>query len=131
MKLTGLNYFPHRPLAAFWAIWRRRSGVSFLARETPPLRPSAAADSCLRLSEISPVAIRMTWTALPMTSAGRFSPLGPRGIKDGPERECDIYRNCPAARRERQRLASFDHEPPADILAYQVNRACPSLREAL
>jgi hypothetical protein len=22
----------------------------------------------------------MTWTALPITSAGRFSPLGPRGI---------------------------------------------------
>ena len=25
-------------------------------------------------------AIRMTWTALPITSAGRFSPLGPRGM---------------------------------------------------
>jgi hypothetical protein len=25
----------------------------------------------------SPVAIRITFTALPMTSAGRFSPLGP------------------------------------------------------
>jgi hypothetical protein len=29
---------------------------------------------------LAPVAIRMTWTALPITSAGRFSPLGPRGI---------------------------------------------------
>ena len=29
----------------------------------------------------SPVAIRMTFTALPITSAGRFSPLGPLGIK--------------------------------------------------
>jgi hypothetical protein len=29
---------------------------------------------------MSPVAIRMTWTALPITSAGRFSPLGPRGM---------------------------------------------------
>src|SRR5262249_40572272 len=28
----------------------------------------------------SPVAIRMTLTALPITSAGRFSPRGPRGI---------------------------------------------------
>ena len=26
------------------------------------------------------MAIRMTWTALPITSAGRFSPLGPVGI---------------------------------------------------
>jgi hypothetical protein len=31
-------------------------------------------------SSASPVAIRMTWTALPITSAGRFSPLGPRGM---------------------------------------------------
>jgi hypothetical protein len=31
------------------------------------------------VSSISPVAIRMTWTALPITSAGRFSPLGPLG----------------------------------------------------
>jgi hypothetical protein len=29
----------------------------------------------------SPVAMRMTFTALPITSAGRFSPFGPRGIK--------------------------------------------------
>src|SRR5258708_6386157 len=29
---------------------------------------------------ISPVAIRITFTALPITSAGRFSPLGPLGI---------------------------------------------------
>ncbi len=29
---------------------------------------------------LSPIAIRMTWTALPITSAGRFSPLGPRGM---------------------------------------------------
>jgi len=28
----------------------------------------------------SPVAIRMTLTALPITSAGRFSPRGPRGM---------------------------------------------------
>jgi hypothetical protein len=31
-------------------------------------------------SSISPVAIRMTLTALPITSAGRFSPRGPRGM---------------------------------------------------
>ena len=32
------------------------------------------------LTNISPVASRMTWTALPITSRGRRSPLGPRGI---------------------------------------------------
>lgn len=32
------------------------------------------------VSPISPVAIRMTWTALSITSAGRFSPLGPLSI---------------------------------------------------
>lgn len=31
-------------------------------------------------SSISPVAIRMTWTALPITSAGRLAPLGVFGI---------------------------------------------------
>jgi hypothetical protein len=30
---------------------------------------------------ISPVAIRMTWTALPITSAGRYSPLGPLDVR--------------------------------------------------
>jgi hypothetical protein len=33
------------------------------------------------LAVISPVAIRMTWMALPITSAGRFSPFGPLGIR--------------------------------------------------
>ena len=33
-----------------------------------------------RSSISSPVAMRMTLTALPMTSAGRFSPLGPRAL---------------------------------------------------
>jgi hypothetical protein len=31
-------------------------------------------------SVFSPVAIRITWTALPITSAGHFSPRGPLGI---------------------------------------------------
>src|SRR5438132_9208141 len=34
-------------------------------------------------SSTSPVAIRMTWTALPITSAGRRSPFGPRGMLSG------------------------------------------------
>jgi hypothetical protein len=33
---------------------------------------------------MSPVAIRMTWTALPITSAGRFSPLESRGMASDP-----------------------------------------------
>jgi len=48
---------------------------------TPPLRPPFRAWSGAVLSPISPVAIRMTWTALPIASAGRFSPLGPLGMK--------------------------------------------------
>jgi len=36
--------------------------------------------SSVSVSSISPVAIFMTWIALPITSAGRFSPLGPLGI---------------------------------------------------
>jgi hypothetical protein len=51
------------------------------ARACPPFRPSALAVASLVFSWISPVAIRMTWTALPITSAGRFSPFGPLGIR--------------------------------------------------
>jgi AhpD family alkylhydroperoxidase len=51
------------------------------ARASPALPlATAAASFGLIFSSISPVAIRMTWTALPITSAGRFSPLGPRAI---------------------------------------------------
>src|SRR3712207_6415402 len=52
----------HRAAAPCFAISRRRSGTG---------DPS---------STISPVSTFMTWTALPTTSAGRFSPLGPLGI---------------------------------------------------
>jgi hypothetical protein len=55
------------------------------ARALPPILPSSWAalflpSSAKKDSSISPVAILMTWTALPVTSAGRRSPLGPRGI---------------------------------------------------
>ena len=62
-------------------------GLSLAARALPPLRPprrprlTAAAslpDTFVR-SSISPVAILATMTAAPITSAGRFSPLGPLG----------------------------------------------------
>jgi hypothetical protein len=35
------------------------------------------------VSELLPVASPMTWTAVPITSAGRFSPLGPSRKKMG------------------------------------------------
>src|SRR4051812_25740323 len=54
------------------------------ARAFPPMRPSATAaaflPSSVVISSISPVAILAIMIALPMASAGRFSPLGPRGI---------------------------------------------------
>src|ERR1700737_968211 len=78
------HYFPQRFLAAFFAISARRSGVMLLARATPPFLPSAFAAGSLPssgiVSSISPVSTRMTRTALPITSAGRFSPLGPLGM---------------------------------------------------
>jgi hypothetical protein len=67
--------------AAFLAISLRRFLLSVAARAFPPFAPSSAAP--LRsgsTSSSSPVAIRITFTALPITSAGRFSPCGPLGI---------------------------------------------------
>jgi hypothetical protein len=62
----------------------RRSGESRTARALPPRDPSFAAAFLARSvsssSVSSPVAIRMTLTALPITSAGRFWPWGPRGM---------------------------------------------------
>src|SRR6516164_7101324 len=42
----------------------------------PPWRPSATAAGSLPSSGV----LRMTWTVLPITLAGRRSPFGPRGI---------------------------------------------------
>jgi hypothetical protein len=73
--------YPQRAAAAFLAIVLRLLGVNLAARASPPALPlRTLPDFAVVVSEISPVAIRMTWTALPITSAGRFSPLGPRGI---------------------------------------------------
>jgi hypothetical protein len=49
----------------------------------PPIFPFATAFSFFPviLSSSSPVAIRITFAAFPMTSARRFSPLGPVGTK--------------------------------------------------
>ncbi len=71
----------HRFVAAFLAISWRRFLLRALARAFPPLLPSsAAALRSGRTSSSSPSAIRITFTALPITSAGRFSPRGPLGI---------------------------------------------------
>ena len=49
---------------------------------THPIAPFAPPNtSKARRHTVAPVAIRMTWIALPITSAGRFSPLRPRGIQ--------------------------------------------------
>src|ERR1700738_230474 len=73
-----------RVFAAFLAISLRRLAVMPAARAFPPMRPNATAaaflPSSVVMSSISPVAILAIITALPMASAGRFSPLGPLGI---------------------------------------------------
>src|ERR1044071_7534972 len=74
--------------AAFLAISAHLAGVIRAARPPPPREPSsAAADFAESISSASsPVAMRMTLTDMPITSAGRFSPRGPRGIYNRPHR---------------------------------------------
>jgi hypothetical protein len=75
-----------RCFAAIRAISARRCGGIFAARAFPPREPSSAAANFAESgtsSVSSPVAILMTLTALPITSAGRFSPLGPFGMSRG------------------------------------------------
>ena len=74
-----------RVLAAFLAIVIRSALLRLLARASPPFRPSSTAALLLPFSvvpesSISPVAIRMTWTAFEITSAGRWWPFGVFGI---------------------------------------------------
>src|SRR5713101_3324319 len=77
-----------RVLAAFLAISLRRLALMPSARALPPMRPSATAaaflPSSVVRSSISPVAILPIMTAAPITSAGRFSPFGPRGMSLSP-----------------------------------------------
>jgi len=82
---------PQRARAAFRAIAFRLGAESAFARAFPPLRPpsrpraTAAASLPLSfvISSVCPVAIRMTWTAAPITSAGLRWPFGPLGIPLG------------------------------------------------
>jgi hypothetical protein len=70
--------------AAALAISDLRAGLVRAALVLQPRFPNSAAALLTRSvsssSVSSPVAIRMTLTALPITSAGRFSPRGPLGI---------------------------------------------------
>jgi hypothetical protein len=80
-----LRGLPHRFLAAFRVISARRFLLITSARAFPPLRPSATSAGSLPsslglASSLSPVAILATMMAAPITSAGRFSPLGSRCI---------------------------------------------------
>jgi hypothetical protein len=65
---TGRPFF-HLALAAFSAILRRWSGDRVLARATRPLTPPLWPRGGDGLSSTCPVAILMTWTALPTTGA--------------------------------------------------------------
>jgi hypothetical protein len=99
----------HRALAAALAISLRRAEGMDLARAAPPaLPPLARLGALLGLSSASPVAMRPTRMAAPITSAGRFSPRGPLGIMTRPHRLCrwaqsfDLSRVHPQQRREPQ-----------------------------
>ena len=77
-----LAVFCQRAFAAFLAIAARRSSAREAARALAPFKPAFRAASGIVLSSTSPVAIRMTWTALPITCRrGAYSPLGPVGIR--------------------------------------------------
>jgi hypothetical protein len=72
-----------RSAAAFLAIALRFAGDRTFARALAPAWPlRTRPDLGLSTSSISPVAILPTMTAAPITSAGRFSPRGPRGMAD-------------------------------------------------
>src|SRR5579863_5416489 len=69
--------------AAFLAMFDRSVADSFAARLAPPFLPPRlwwALSAAVGLSSTSPVAILATMIAAPITSPGRFSPLGPLGI---------------------------------------------------
>jgi hypothetical protein len=85
---------PRRPVRS--ALWPGAMQPSFSSRRAPAPPAVAIRLVCIRrvnmswylrgffsvlVSSISPVAILPTMTAAPITSAGRFSPRGPRGIR--------------------------------------------------
>ena len=74
MKMARPHRIPHSAPA------RRHAVGSRCAAFGPSAFAAGSLPSSGSSSISSPVAMRMTLTALPMTSAGRFSPLGPVGI---------------------------------------------------
>lgn len=68
-----MSDFFHRASAAFLAISRRFRADSLLARALPPFLPRSMALGSFSSSSASPVAICMTRTAFPITSAGRLA----------------------------------------------------------
>jgi hypothetical protein len=79
--MAHLLSYLHRAFAASVAIADRSAGDSRAARASAPARPlRTLPDDMIGASSISPVAMRMTVTAQPIKSAGRFCPCGPFGI---------------------------------------------------
>lgn len=76
------RYFFQRFAAAFLAISLRLPAESVAVLAAAPARPLRVRPDTMGFSLTSPVAILPTMTAAPMASAGRFSPLGPRGINN-------------------------------------------------
>src|SRR5712691_8841957 len=103
-------------------------GVIPAARALPPRLPSSAAADLAESSSSgsSPVAIRMTSTAAPITSAGRFSPRGPRGIsasvaagavaRRAVDRRFDLCDNLVSRHSPEAALVSF-----AEILGHAIS----------
>ena len=82
-RLTTPTAYSRVPsdLLSFPLAERRRPGLSALPAERyGGRRPSPHPQGMVTLSSISPVAILAIMTARAFTSAGRLSPLGPRGI---------------------------------------------------
>jgi hypothetical protein len=72
----------------------------------------------------SPVAIRMTLTALPITSAGRRSPLGPRGIQPSPGVDYDELRQIVWRELLASVVANLDFRVPFAEKLYVALHRC-------
>ena len=93
-KIGNSVHGAHLASAALRPISRRCSAVSDSARAFAPACPlRTRPDGSLSVSLTSPTDNRATITAAPITSAGRFSPLGPVGISSSvaPARRSGLY----------------------------------------
>jgi len=103
-------YLLQRLLAAFLAISLRRLGghplSPCLATHAPQRHGGGVLAVLGVMSSISPVAILAITTALPMASAGRFSPFGPRGMSLSPDNSFRFFEDfyaVPSAASGKQR----------------------------